>query len=345
MKLATLKKLVFEKNVLSFLRLGGETQSLYRSAFASAADASGLLTLLQESPRDSHSIAQALRIGPERHNALLAWLDCGLGVGELALRGGRYHLKGKLSRLLARPRNDVTAAMFAEVTRYHFDAILGAPARLRGGRTYTLDDQDGALIARSSRILEPFVEEAIDWAFTQQRPRSVLEVGCGAGHYLSYMLKRWPGVQLTAIDMQADVVDSARAHLNAAGLKDQVDLQQAQLFDLPPPPPGQGYELITLHNNFYYFKSSERQALLEHVGRLLAPDGRVLITSSCQGGSPAVAALHLWWTLSDINAGLPERAQLLTLLQDTGWRDIAHRQLLPGESYYGFLARRPNPTL
>lgn len=345
MKLATLKKLIFEKNVLSFLRLGGETQSLYRSAFASAADASGLLSLLHEAPRDSHSIAQALRVGPERHHALLAWLDCGLGVGELALRGGRYHLKGKLSRLLARPRNDVTAAMFAEVTRYHFDAILAAPTRLREGRAYTLDDQDGALIARSSRILEPFVEEAIDWAFAQdpQPPQLVLEVGCGAGHYLSYMLRQWPQLRLSAIDMQAEVVDSACAHLEAQGLLERVTLREANLFELGPPG-DQGYELITLHNNFYYFKAAERRALLDHVAGMLAPEGRVLITSSCQGGSPAVAALHLWWTLSDIDAGLPRREQLLSLLQDGGWRDIAHRQLLPGESYYGFLARRPAPS-
>lgn len=343
MKLATLKKLIFEKNVLSFLRLGGETQSLYRSAFASAADASGLLSLLHEAPRDSHSIARALRVGPERHHALLAWLDCGLGVGELALRGGRYHLKGKLSRLLARPRNDVTAAMFAEVTRYHFDAILAAPTRLREGRAYTLDDQDGALIARSSRILEPFVEEAIDWAFAQDArpPQRVLEVGCGAGHYLSYMLRKWPQLRLSAIDMQAEVVASARAHLEAQGLLERVTLQEAKLFDLAPPPADQGFDLITLHNNFYYFQKAERRALLDHVAGLLAPDGRLLITSSCQGGSPAVAALHLWWTLSDIDAGLPAREQLLGLLQEAAWRDATHRQLLPGESYYGFLARRP----
>ncbi|QPF73606.1 class I SAM-dependent methyltransferase [Roseateles sp. DAIF2] len=342
MKLATLRKLLFEKSILSFLRLGGETQSLYRSAFATAAGQAGVLGLLHEAPRDGLAIAQALQIEPERRHALLAWLDCGVRIGELELKRERYHLKGRLSRLLARPRNEVTAALFTEVTRYHFDALLQAPTRLREQRPYTLADQDGELIARSSRILEPFVEEAIDWAFEQARPRRVLEVGCGAGHYLAYMLRRWPELQLEAIDLQADVVVCARRHLQEQGLLSKVSIGQADLFELPLPGAGTpGYDLITLHNNFYYFDAAQREALLDRVAALLAPGGRLLMTSSCRGGSPAIAALHLWWSLSERSAGLPERDALLARLRDAGWRDIRHRRLLPGESYYGFLAERP----
>jgi len=341
MKLSTLKKLVFDKGILSFLSLGAQTQTLYRSAFASAADSAGLLSLLSGGPKDAASIAHALRVRTEGQSALGAWLDCGVRIGELTLRQGRYELRGKLSRRLAKPRNQVTSALFAEVARYHFDAILQAPARIRDGRAYTLADQDGALIARSSRILEPFVEEAIDWALEQAPVHRVLEVGCGAGHYLSYLWRRQPGLELHAIDMQADVVASAREHLSQQGLDAQVRLQHIDLFELQLRPGEIGYDLITLHNNIYYFSDERRAALLSHVARLLAPQGRLLLTSSCRGGSPAIAALHLWWSLSEVRAGLPDKDALCQELLDAGWTNLQSRRLLPGESYFGFIARRP----
>lgn len=335
MKLATLRKLIFEKNILPFLRLSGQTQAIYRCAFATAAGSSGVLALLASGPRAAPEIAQGLQIGSDKLAALEAWLTCGVKAGELALKDGRYRLKGKLSRLLARPSNDISASLFEEVTRYHYDAILHAPRKLRENDSYTLDDQDGALIARSSQILEPFVEEAVDWAFERARPQTVLEVGCGAGHYLRYMKRREPQLQLDAIDYQADVVELARRNLQAWGV-DGVRLRHADVFTLED---GPRYELITLHNNIYYFAESRREALLHKVRSLLKPGGQLLLTTSCQGGSPAIAALHLWWSLSDVPGGLPERLQLRERLLGCGFADVQMRQLLPGESYYGFLAR------
>ncbi|MDT8997729.1 class I SAM-dependent methyltransferase [Paucibacter sp. APW11] len=334
MNLSTLRKLIFEKNILSFLRLSGQTQSLYRCAFATAAGSSGVLNLLSSGPRAAPEIAQGMKLGSDKLHALEAWLECGVKAGELALSDGRYRLKGKLSRLLAQPRNGISASLFEEVTRYHYDAILQAPRKLRDNDSYTLDDQDGELIARSSRILEPFVEEAVDWAFAGRRPRSVLEVGCGAGHYLRYMKQIAPQLEVSAIDYQASVVDAARRNLSGWGVND-VLVEHADVFSLDD---SQRYELITLHNNIYYFAADRRDALLRKVRSLLAPSGRLLLTSSCQGGSPAVAALHLWWSLSDVPGGLPDKRQLQQQLLDSGFTDVQLKQLLPGESYYGFLA-------
>ncbi len=335
MNLTTLRKLVFEKDLLSLLRLGGHAQAMYRCAFASSAGAAGLLAQLAQRPLATPEIAHALRLEPGQQPALEAWLECGVKAGELARRRGRYHLRGRLSRLLARPANGVGAALFEEVARYHYDAILHAPERVRNKRVYTLADQDGALIARASRILEPLVEEAVDWAFDQQRPASVLEVGCGAGHYLQHMARRAPQLQMSAIDLQADVVAMARHNLQQWGIAARVDLQHANVFDYQT---AQRFDLITLHNNIYYFSAERRAALLQAVRRLLNPAGRLLLTTSCRGGSPAIAALHLWWTLSDVAEGLPERHALAMQISQAGFGRVRLRQLLPGESYYAFLA-------
>lgn len=335
MNLSTLRKLVFEKNVLSLLRLGRYTQDMYRCAFATSAGSSGVLALLSESPRAVPEIAQALRLGQDKLHALEAWLQCGVKTGELARHKDHYRIKGRLSRLLARPDNSVSASLFEEVARYHYDAILQAPARLKDNRLYTLADQDGALIARSSQILEPLVEEAIDWLFDERLPRTALEVGCGAGHYLRYMAGRAPQLKLNAIDIQADVVALAHRNLRAWGIAERVDLHHTDIFDFET---AHRFDLVTLHNNIYYFDAGRRSELLRTVRLLLKPGGRLLLTTSCQGGSPAIAALHLWWTLSSVAAGLPVHSDLGDELQNAGFAKVRARQLLPGESYYAFLA-------
>jgi SAM-dependent methyltransferase len=335
MNLSTLRKLVFEKNVLSFLRLNSQTQAIYRCAFATAAGSSGVLRVLSTRPQPLSEIANAMQLGSDKRPALEAWLECGVKAGELAVRDGQYRLKGKLSRLLAQPRNDIAASLFEEVTRYHYDAILQAPRRLRANDAYTLDDQDGQLIARSSQILEPFVEEAVDWAFAGRTPpQSVLEIGCGGGQYLRYMAKH-PGLSISAIDYQSDVVELAARNLQGWGLSDRVRLQQADILAYEGT---ERFDLITLHNNIYYFHEPQRGVLMDKVRGLLKPGGRLLLTTSCRGGSPAIAALHLWWSLSDVPGGLPERSALESQLRASGFRSVEVKQLMPGESYYGFLA-------
>lgn len=335
MNLSTLRKLVFEKNILSFLRLGSQTQTIYRCAFATAAGSSGVLGMLAARPRAAGEIAQAMQLGADKLAALEAWLECGVKVGEIALRNGQYRLKGKLSRLLAQPKNQVTASMFEEVTRYHYDAILQAPQRLKDDHAYTLDDQDGELIAKSSQILEPFVEEAVDWAFAQRAPGSVLEVGCGAGSHLRYMVRRAPQLSITAIDYQASVIDFATRNLKDWDMTGRVTLRQADVFSLDG---SERFDLVTLHNNIYYFSDDQRTALLAKVRSLLRPSGRLLLTTSCRGGSPAIAALHLWWSLSDVAAGLPDKQVLQDQMIASGFTGVQARQLMPGDSYYGFLA-------
>lgn len=339
MNLATLRKLILEKNLLALLRLGTQANHVYRCAFAAAAGSSGLLNLLSRQPSKLDEIVRHLQLGNGQLAAVQAWLDCGVKAGELALKDGRYRLKGRLCRLLAPSGNAVLGSLFEEVTRYHYEAILQAPQRLRDARRYTLADRDGELIARSSRVLEPLVEEAIDWAISGMPGRAqdacVLEIGCGAGHYLCYMRARHPGLRLLAMDFQAEVADAARRNLAASGLGGAVRIEHADILQFDS---AERFDLITLHNNIYYFSGERRDALLRKVRALLKPAGRLLLTTSCQGGSAAVAALHLWWALSDQDSGLPRREDLRQQLQDHGFARVDDKRLLPGESYFAFLA-------
>ena len=205
MQLTTLKKLIFDKNIFAFLRLGKQVDTVYRTSFVTAANSSGLLNSLNQGEQSLIQLQQQLTIDDTKRDALEAWLECGVRLGELGFRTGRYRLKGKLSRHLAKQENQIAAAMFEEAIRYHYDALLSAPVRMKQDKAYQLSDQDGKVIAQSSQILEPFVEEAIEWSLKHTQPKAILEVGCGAGKYLVYLRDRLASSEIIAIDYQADV--------------------------------------------------------------------------------------------------------------------------------------------
>src|SRR5262249_57445290 len=109
------------------------------------------------------------------------WLRLGGALGVLAGTPAGYRLRAGLARRLARPEHDPAAALLEEAATLHQRFIAETPARLRAGSRFTLDDVDGPLVARSSRVLEPFVREAVDDAVPARGPIRLLEVGCGSG--------------------------------------------------------------------------------------------------------------------------------------------------------------------
>ncbi|WP_247688624.1 hypothetical protein [Pseudoalteromonas sp. MMG012] len=64
------------------------------------------------------------------------------------------------------------------------------------------------------------------------------------------------------------------------------------------------------------------------------------MTTSCQGGSSAITALNLWFSLSDIGGALPDVEQLKRSLTRTGFSQVNSKRLMPGESYFAFLAQK-----
>lgn len=331
MKISTLKKLVFEKNIFSFLKLGSRMSVLYSVSFAVAANRFGVLASLNQRAKTFGELADDCFVPPERLDAFKVWLNCGVKAGELKFKNDRYVIRGKLSRHLVRETSVTAAAMFEEVARYHFDAILNAPSKIITGNTYSLQDQDPEVIAKSSRILEPFVEEAIDWAFQIGNFSRVLEVGFGSGIYVKYMKERWPELDVVAIDYQQEVVDIAKDEFSNVPWASKVDFKFGDITRFAD---AEKFDLITLHNNLYYIPTLQRQALFENLNRLCKPGGKVILTSSFKGGTTAIAALDLWFSLSDLDTGLPQLEDMNTLAEKGGFGQVEVKSLMPGDTYY-----------
>jgi SAM-dependent methyltransferase len=309
----------------------------YRVAFLAAAGSSGMLALLADGPARVDRLAAALGIPAAMRDGLEAWLRLGVSVGALRAGARGYALR-RLARRLAEPANDAAAALVEEAATLHHRCLAEAPRRMREGRPFTLADVDGPLVARSSRMLEPFVREAVDAAVPPSGPLRLLEVGCGSGVYLHHAATRNAALTGVGLELDPDVARLARANLARWGVADRIAVEVG---DVRARAPEAAYDLVTLHNNVNYFPVDARADVLRHVGRFLRPGGRLLVTSACLGGGGAAGLLYLWGAMTAGCGRLPAPAELAGQMEAAGFTAVVRRSLIPGESFWAFTGVAP----
>src|SRR5262245_48559343 len=184
MKLSTLTSLLTGGRLRLLFDLQRLLRPTYRLAFLSAAATEGLLARLRGGPIPAQQLLAELAPDPAVREGLAAWLAVGVRLGELSLDERGYGVQGRLARRLAEPDHDAMAALIEEAASLHYRMLRELPARAREARPMTLADQDGLLIARSSRVFEPILGEAVDDVVSAGGPMRLLEIGCGSGVYI-----------------------------------------------------------------------------------------------------------------------------------------------------------------
>src|SRR5579872_5180004 len=142
--------LLRDGRLAALLGVGGGLKSFYKLTYLAAAGEAGILNRLATGPATFGTLADFCAASGQGREALEAWLQMGVRLKLLSLGPQGYALRG-LAKTLARPENDAALAMVEEVAGLHHKLILGTLPKLRSGNLWSLDDQDGELIARSSR--------------------------------------------------------------------------------------------------------------------------------------------------------------------------------------------------
>src|SRR5262245_57890489 len=267
-------------------------------------------------------------------DGLEAWLGLGVTLGVLRRGPQGYSLRGMLAKSLARPESDAAAAFVEEVARLHNHLIIETPARLRQQRRFTLADQQGDLIARSSRLAEPFICEAVDEVIPTRGRIRLLEIGCGSAAYVRYAAARNPELTALGLELQPDVAELAAGNIAEWNLGARVVIETGDVLQRPPKPV---FDIATLHQNIYYFPVDRRVSVLRHVRGFLKPGGRLLLTTYCRGRVLGAALLDLWGATTAGCGRLPTTAEMMSQLEEAGFRQVTRRSLIPGESLHVFV--------
>jgi 4-hydroxy-2,2'-bipyrrole-5-carbaldehyde O-methyltransferase len=336
MRLHTFASLACSGKLDLYSRIARETSSFYRVCFISAAGETGLLELLRQRPAALPDIAAKLNVAESDIETVKAWLELGVSLGELRRSAGRYSIAGQLSRAVAQPDNDSALALIQETTHLHQALICESLNRAAERRPFRLSDQDGKVVARSSRILEPFVYEAIDQTLASGGRLRLLEIGCGSGVYIRYSALRNSALTAVGLELQPEVANMARRNVTEWRLTGRVSIEDGDVRKRLAVPE---FDLATLHNNIYYFPVSERISLLKHARGFLKPGGKILITTACAGGGPITEILNLWGTITEGADRLPLANEMTRQLAEAGFKRARARNLAP--SYWAFRASNP----
>lgn len=340
MKFKTLIGLIASGQFNLLLRLNNIFRQSYRSSFVAAALSEGIYTLLRDKPASLDQLYQYLNGSPAGEDGsmekLKNWLDVGVSLGELKLTPAGYALNSRLARQLAQPSHDGIAAMYQEVCTLHHDLITQTPARLREKRLLKWTDTDGKLIARSSRILEPYILEIVDSVVPERGVYTVLEVGCGSGVYIRRACFRNPDLRAVGLELQPDVADFARQNIQAWGLAERVRVDSGDIRNYTCP---EHFDLVTLHNNIYYFPIRERLDLIRRLANFLIPGGKIVITSACHGFQSTMM-LNLWADMTEGAGALPEVDALWDLISQAGFLSLRKIELFPGGGFFAFVGSK-----
>jgi SAM-dependent methyltransferase len=147
------------------------------------------------------------------------------------------------------------------------------------------------------------IERALpdDWSWTG---KSVLDFGCGAGRVIRHLLPLAPECELWGSDIDPRCIEWNEQHLNPPAsfvVNDEVP---------PLPLPDGKFDLIYALSVFTHISTHWPSWLLE-LDRILAPDGRLLVTIMSEGMCEAVSGEA--WDESNIGMSVYEAGQAWSL--------------------------------
>jgi len=338
MKLKTIFSILRSQNIFDLIRFMKDWRSSVRMYFLHAAIQSGLLDSLK-SPCSKKELIQKLNV--KRPELLDAILEVGLSLKELSFRNGLYRIKGKRSLFLNRKNGDVLSAFIeANVTYYnltyqHFaDRLKGAPLA-----DYLREFSD--VIARFSRMAEPYVLYFIGDIIKEKASVRMLDIGCGTGVYLRSAFEMNPNTSGIGIDVDENVVKQAKENLNQWGINNQFRVVTGDI-RIPPSEISGLFDLITLNNIVYYFPVGERADFFQSLRKLLSPEGAIAIISYFQSGGEDLAAANLNIVTSSLKdcTPLPDLDELKLQLSQAGFQYFAATKLIPKSAFFGVVARQ-----
>lgn len=267
--------------------------------------AEGALTVVEIAARAGLSVAAADRLLKAAASLKLTErLPDGryaLGIHGAALRGNpslvamiEHHamLYDDLADPVALLRSAKPDGRLARYWAYakHEDPTAVAPERARAYSNLMAESQ--ALVA----------DEVLD-SYPLKSHKRLLDIGGGAGAFLSAVAKRTPGLALTLFDLPA-VAPLARARFAAEGLEDRATVVAGSFFadDLP-----RGADVASLVRVLHDHDDDDAMAILARARAALPEDGVLLVAEPMAGtpGAEAMGDAYFGLYLAAMGSGRP----------------------------------------
>src|SRR5690606_631092 len=135
--------------------------------------------------------------------------------------------------------------------------------------------EEALRMAAITRLVESRALRALEKIPGARRPRRILDVGCGQGHYLADLLTRFRDAMGVGIEIDPGVAEEARRRLAEADVVRRAEIRVGDF--LAAPLPAGRFDLVLLNHNLHYFAPAQRVVLARRALGVLEEGGVLAI--------------------------------------------------------------------
>jgi SAM-dependent methyltransferase len=271
---------------------------------------------------------------------LQCWIDVGLAVGHLKRKANQLVASKRMTTYFIKNQTTSVGDLLNEMLDMHIPTLLEYPALLHGKAKKPYEgDVFGQTVAATSALIQgrayPFVKKQV----SRNRTTRILDIGCGTGGYLIDLAKLGFAEHYVGIDINEDVISSARTQVQANQLNG-VSFRCTSFENYASEQP---FQLIMLNNVLHYYSMEQRKNLIKKACELLLPGGTLLIITplymETRGKRFSTAFNAFMMGHSNLYA-LPRKKELIELAEEVGLACPIVKAIISEGSWHGLIFKK-----
>lgn len=294
----------------------------------------GLFEALR-TPQSAGALAERLALAPD---LVASWAQALHAQGWLRRRDDAYEIVPTVAWLLDSPAAGALQALVDLAAETLGRQLLELPELLKGAERPPLDPyQEAQRVAAISGMAEGRAVHALRRIPGADRPRRVLEVGCGRGGFLAKLLAWRRDTQALGVEADPRAAEDARSRLREAEVSRRAEVRVGDFMTLELAKGS--FDLVLLNHNLHRFPPAEHEALFRRAAGRLAAGGVVAVQTPVLVEGPLADLLGLRASLALLDLvlrmnrgvfGLPDLAGLHRTLAEAGFGATGEVPVLPG---------------
>ncbi|MBM7648250.1 SAM-dependent methyltransferase [Bacillus ectoiniformans] len=269
-------------------------------------------------------------------NLFYSWCDAGLVLGHLKGDGENVKSSSRMLKYFTKESEQCIGELLKEMIEMHMPALMNYPEMIETKQKNRFCGEEyGQTVAATSSLIEKKAFSYVYEDTAAQKPKWVLDVGCGTGGYLMKLARKMNKGMYVGVDISKEVVETARKKAKTRNLDHKVKFYYADIesWDVPH---GM-FDVIMMNNLLHYYSPDAREELFSKVSQYLSPNGTMIVITPLyleRGGQPFSAAFNCFMTAHDNLYPLPRREELVHDSEKAGLTLHSMKTIVKEGSWY-----------
>ncbi|WP_100332555.1 class I SAM-dependent methyltransferase [Bacillus xiapuensis] len=264
------------------------------------------------------------------------WVDAGLVLGHLKGRGTRVKASARMLKYFSRQSDQNIGELLKEMLELHMPVLMHYPRMIQTKKKEVFcSDKFSHTVAATSSLIEQKSLSHIADEVRAQRPKWVLDIGCGTGGYLMQLAKKVHKSRYIGIDISRKLIEKARQNAKKRHLDKRVKFYYADIEQWQAPQ--DFFQVIMMNNLLHYYPLHQREGLFRNIARYLSPEGVLIVITPLyleKGGQCFSAAFNSFTSAHENLYALPKREQLVTDAARAGLKLAFFKTVIKEGSWY-----------